>query len=335
MHANNCTALSANLEAQCNTYYLLAYSSCLRIKHKMDSGVKYQKFVVSQDPQDAGSDKPSGRSDSSIRCLIIGLLLVVALMASLAAVAIGVGVGVSVSRSQPAPTASGLTTITVTPEELEGQYYGDNGGIHFRVTSNSSYAVVTITSASGEPVVFVIHPMVSNMTVMSVNNTNFMVMENQPERPKYDDYVLAKDGMNMMESIMMGEREMSDDVYRYLDNTTVNETRQSVLHRLAMSQEALLIIEAAQALGDLGIQGIDYPAVMRFYLLALRLASSREDTTVTRDTKELGGRQRRAVTCSSNGATCSSGRCPYSKGSNKCFGLCGKGCSCWSFICGN
>ena len=304
----------------------------------MDSGVKYKKFVASQ--QDVDDEKPSTVSDSrSTKYLVIIMLLIIAVMAALSAVAIGVGVGVSVSKPQPV-VQQGLTTITVTPEELEGEYYGQDGGIRFRSTVNSTYIIISITTSSGEPLVFVLHPVVSNMTMMSVNETNFMVMENQPGRAKYDDYLVPNDAMNMMESIVMGEEKMSDDVYKYLDNTTVNETRQSVFYNLAMSKETLLIIEAAQALGDRGIRGVDYPAVMRFYLLALRLANSRDDTAGA-DSTTPGGklfdrhRQTRATRCSSNGAICETNRCPFKRGSNDCFGLCGKGCSCWSFVCNN
>ena len=77
------------------------------------------------------------------------------------------------------------------------------------------------------------------------------------------------DAMNPMESIIAGDRKMTDDMLQKLDNKTVNETCQSVLYNLARSYEIILIIEAAQALGDRGIMGMDYPSVMSFYQLAL------------------------------------------------------------------
>ena len=52
---------------------------------------------------------------------------------------------------------------------------------------------------------------------------------------------------------------------------TMKETHQSVLHNLAMSYEAVLIIEAAQALGDRGIMGMDHPSVMSFYTNLLHI----------------------------------------------------------------
>ena len=58
---------------------------------------------------------------------------------------------------------------------------------------------------------------------------------------------------------------MSNEVLQQLDNKTVDETRQSSLENLAFSQEVLLIIEAAKALGNKGVQGSDYPSAMSFY----------------------------------------------------------------------
>ena len=143
---------------------------------------------------------------------------------------------------------------------------------------------------------------------------------------------------------MAGNRKMTDDMLQKLDNKTVNETRQSVLYNLAMSYEAVLIIEAAQALGERGIMGMDYPSVMSFYQLALRLASIRNlesdieykaGDNLAPDSRGYN-QQRRAESCPRpGGTTCQSGRCPFRRYSNDCFGMCGRGCSCWSIVCGD
>ena len=139
---------------------------------------------------------------------------------------------------------------------------------------------------------------------------------------------------------MSGNGRMTDDVLQMLDNKTVNETRQSVLYNLAVSYEATLIIEAAQALGDRGIMGMDYPSVMSFYQLALRLASFRDNEagdSFASDSNSRGyqHRQQRNVRCSSNGASCPAGRCPFRKYDNDCFGMCGPSCTCWDIVCGD
>ena len=307
----------------------------------MDSSVKYQKFVVSQGHD---GDKKSAKPDSNSICLTAVVVVLFILTIAVICVAIGVGVGVSLRyhKNQEQGPMGLSSTTTVTQEELQGEYYGTEGGIRFSSTVNATYFVLFITTTSGEQVVYVVHPMASNMTMVGVNDTNFMVMErDQQNSINYDDYVIPRDAINLMESIMAGNGKMTDDILQKLDNKTVNGTRQSTLYNLAMSYEAILIIEAAKALGDLGIMGAEYPSVMRFYQLALRLANTRdsisedEGDSSAPDTKGYQPRQRRAERCSSNGATCPSGRCPFRRGSNDCFGMCGKGCSCWSFVCGD
>ena len=300
----------------------------------MQSTVKYKKF---EDVSDGDSESPSKKNEkhfkSTPKCLLIGTLLIVALVAAISALAIGIGVGVAVSRSNDQTAPRGLSTVTVTEQQLEGYYYGGNGGIYFLSTANSTHFVVSITTTNGQRVFFVVNPVVLNMTIMSVNDTNFMIMDNQTG---YTDYLIPREYMNTMESVLKGQTNMTDELMRHLDNTTVNETRVSVLQRLATSPEAILIIEAAQALGNSGIQGSDYPSAMHFYLLAVRLANLQENgnsVTTTKTQSSIMQRRKRAQTCS-NGAT-SCARCPFPKGDNNCFGLCGKGCSCWSFVCGD
>lgn len=304
--------------------------------------MKYHKFVIPQVNDETKSDKPQKKSKNKL----IGVLLVVIFVASICAlfVTIGLAVGLSLtknSESVPTPNGDGLTVLEITQEELQGEYRGLGGGILFQSTMNETFFTLSIIKRNGETLVIILHPLASNMTMMSVNNTNFMVMENQPGRAKYDGYVVPIESMSLLESILMHRREMSDEVYRQLDNKTVNETLQSEFRSLTMSEEALLIIEAAEALGSLGVRGSDYPAVMRFYFLALQLAKARaneEDansdwSSNTELPKE--SRQKRATRCTSNGHICRSNPCPYRQGRNNCFGMCGRGCDCWSVVCGD
>ena len=312
----------------------------------MDSSAKYQKFVVAQEDGHHGVKTESAKPDSSSMCLKAVLVVLIILAITVFCTAIGIGVGVSLSRSKSdQPTPSGLSSdTTATQEQLQGEYYGTQGGIRFSSTVNATYVVLSITTTSGEHIVYIVHPLASNMTMMGVNDTNFMVMESdQQNRINYDDYIIPRDAMNLMESIMSGNGKMTDDMLQKLDNKTVNETRQSVLYNLAMNYEAVLIIEAAQALGDRKIMGMDYPSVMSFYQFALRLANIREISSaseyeardsIASDSRGYQHRQQEAVRCP-NGATCSSNQCPFRQGSNDCFGMCGRGCSCWSFVCGD
>ena len=122
--------------------------------------------------------------------MVLSLLVVAAICT-----AVGIGVGVSLNpRRSEQPEPSGLSSdTTVTQEQLQGEYYGTEGGIRFSSTVNATHVVLSITTTSGEYVVYIIHPLASNMTMMIVNDTNFMVMENDlQDHIDYDDYVIPK-----------------------------------------------------------------------------------------------------------------------------------------------
>ena len=308
-----------------------------------DSSIKYHKFAVSQQ-EDGGSNKLEKNSESNKLKVMwspqtLGVLLtVLVIIIVVIAVTIGVGVGISATKQ-----TSGLKIISLSQNNLQGAYYGSNGGILFQSTINSSYGYLTISSTNGASIVIIVHQMDTPMTMMGVNDTNFLFMRNPLGSPdRYTDYVIPNNYTNVMESVMSGHVNMSDEVLQELDSETVDATRQSSLKNLAMSQEALLIIEAAKALGSRGILGLDYPAVMKFYLLALRLSTARtsieseSETVVTvRSSPMDNHREKRATRCNANQGGDKCDECPYSSGSNNCFGMCGRLCDCWRFICGD
>jgi hypothetical protein len=75
--------------------------------------------------------------------------------------AIGIGVGVSgavLAANLTHHHQSGLSSdTTVTQEQLQGEYYGTEGGIHFTSTVNATYTIHLITTTSGEHVVYIVH----------------------------------------------------------------------------------------------------------------------------------------------------------------------------------
>ena len=286
--------------------------------------MKYKKFAVSQEDEEK---KPhESRRKSKFLAIVLVFIAVALVTISLIAVAIGVGVGVS-------RQSGGLTVIVITQEHLQGQYYGSAGGIHFHTTVNSSHVSLFVTTESGEPVLNILHHVDLSMTMMGAKNATFLVIESKSGHKTYMDYVIPNTLTNLIQSMMVGQVNMSTDIVQQLDNKTVAQTQHSSLQNLASSKEASLIIEAAIALGEHGIQGTEYPAAMSFYQLALKLARTGKaiESNFTLNEKESKEpRQRRGVTCDDE---CE--RCPFQYDNNDCFGLCGYGCSCWHFVCGD
>ena len=291
----------------------------------MDSSAKYKKFTGSLEDE----KQPQGSRKKVVVVLV--LVAIVTILVIAIATGVGVGVGVGVSRQ-----FIGLKVIVITREELQGEYYASAGGIHFQTTVNSSFISLFVSTESGKPVVSILHHVNLSMTMVDVKSTNFLVIENQQVHPKYVGYVIPHNLTNLMQSMMVGHKNMSIKVLQQLDNENENQTRRSSMENLAFSQEAHLIIEAAKALGDHGIQGTVYPAAMSFYQLALNLAKTRDAvasnfTLSGKVTKQL--RQKRGLICSSTHDMCEKYPFPYD--GNDCFGLCGYGCCCWRLVCGS
>ena len=106
-------------------------------------------------------------------------------------------------------------------------------------------------------------------------------------------------------------------------------------------QPAIRLLEpAAQALGeDLGIIGKDEPSIMAFYTTAMKLTETyyknrREMVTMARAPNPWEAYiSRRRVNIQAY-PNCDLTSCPPCQ-EDQCIGLCGKGCNCWWWVCGD
>ena len=284
----------------------------------MDSHVQYQKLEISKKKE----------SVSKKRLAIAAAFLLVVLMVSAGAVTV---LGYEILHDKP--QSRGLCNVIVTNESLDGEYNEANGGILFHSSINATRLVVNITSVDGDSVMLIVHSIVSNTTLLCVNGTNFILMKKEWG---YDDYIVPDEVLNVTKSLMMEEVEgMPDVITKTFDNSTVNETRQTIMHSLATSEESIYTIEAARSLGeDMGIEGLEYPVAMSFYRLALQLANYNNYTETQERNKNNNKKRNQQVQCENYNTTCPS----YSLCPNKvdeCSGLCGRRCTCWPFVCGD
>ena len=93
------------------------------------------------------------------------------------------------------------------------------------------------------------------------------------------------------------------------------------LHDVMNVEEVGLLEEAAEAVGHKGVTGKKTPAVLPFFVFALRVTqfqTGRDGIFMANSTRV----QR---------ADCRT-ECPPCP-NNNCLGLCGKGCSCWKWVC--
>ena len=238
-----------------------------------------------------------------------------------------------------------LNVITITQEEIEGEYHSSMGGIHFRSVVKGEYHFLSITTADGEPLVIAKQPH-NSTTLMTLSGTDFLIMNDLSDSglTKYTDYVVPNVFNKNVEKALKRDQ-FSTNLLEQLDTEAVNQTRQNAVESLALRPEIELCMSAAQALGDLGVIGSQNPAAMPFYALTLRLTKYRnilltgvdfamnDNNYRSREGVQLEGRQKRS-SCRL-AYLCPYGDCPYYGYGNDCRGMCGIGCTCYSWICGD
>ena len=136
--------------------------------------------------------------------------------------------------------------------------------------------------------------------------------------------ITERDGQKLRAVYIMGRE--------YLQHTSSSHSDQPVDHNtplpdaiqeLMKVEEVGLLEEVAEAVGQKGLTGKDTPAAMPFFAFALKVTQlqTKRDNTFIRNATRV-----QRADCLS---TCPP--CP----NNNCFGMCGKGCSCWSWVCGD
>ena len=96
------------------------------------------------------------------------------------------------------------------------------------------------------------------------------------------------------------------------------------VEKLVKIKEVAYLQEAAEAVGQRGLTGRNTPAVLPFFMFALRITQLHQSPSVGNTT--IAPRRERRVSCFT---TCPP--CP----DDECYGMCGYGCACWSIVCGD
>lgn len=113
----------------------------------------------------------------------------------------------------------------------------------------------------------------------------------------------------------------TSDTLRENDSSRLRESVFTILSY----PEGNMLQNAAAALGNAGLSGVQYPAVLPFYMATLRLAQLVRRNNVTDPVNSAlprGVREDCLSECPP---------CPY----QECLGLCGYGCNCWKWVCGD
>ena len=135
------------------------------------------------------------------------------------------------------------------------------------------------------------------------------------------------------------------NVHGHLDRPVGNATRSfnDTMDDLIQLEETRLLEDASRAIGEQGVTGRNTPAVLSFYMFALKvtrlLDTSLQNETINELDQEMSpstsapSQQKRFLKGLIRRIL--SGRCDKYKKYKDCKGLCGKGCNCWWWVCGD
>ena len=222
-----------------------------------------------------------------------------------------------------------LRLITITHQRIEGEYYSSTGGIHFQSEINGEYHFLSVNTPEGEPIVMA-KQYHETASLMTVTENNFLVMNSRDEdgHSKYSDYVVPGAYKALVDNALKRDH-LSSKILRQLDDRNTNETRQLAFEDLALRDEIELITGAARSLGQLGITGSENPAALPFFVLTIRLQKYRDSLLNNEEQVPTPTHQKR------QSGVCTYGSYPYGGYGADCFGMCGYGCYCWYWVCGD
>ncbi len=214
--------------------------------------------------------------------------------------------------STPVSLPPGLAIDTLTVDQVHGSYYhpGSELGIVFNTTTDS----LIITTLDGDILLKGDRKLTENLRKVNIGEQAFL------QHSEHGDLSLSKSHEVLLEGA--DDQQLASLFEQQPDNTHTEILSESISNLLGRPEIQLLKM-AAVSLGELGISGKTYPSILPFFMASMRL-SSRDTQQALSYVDHL--RLRRSSRCFSSCPPCPD---------KQCLGLCGPGCECWEWACGD
>ena len=208
-----------------------------------------------------------------------------------------------------------LTDFRLSEEEVHGVYKTENGSLGIIFTSRIDFLhVETLTGK------------------VLVHFGSFHEIDSKQRISRRSVYMLNQTYY-----------QHKDEIHSDLDGPVYNNTKSfdDTLKEVLAITEINLLEGASHAVGELGVTGRNTPAVMPFFMFALRinqlLGSSADVTTdETQRPKRFYDSLRVFLDFyATTNFGLSPSLCNRHPIGRNCIGLCGRGCSCWRWVCGD
>ena len=209
-------------------------------------------------------------------------------------------------------TAAELTEFLWSRDEVSGVYKNEDGSLGIKFVCRQGY-----------------------LDVKTLNNITVVYFSSYREVDKR----LARSVYVLDGEYLQYKSNAHGHLDRPVGNTTksFNDTIDDLLHL----EEITLLENATRAIGERGVTGRNTPAVLPFYVFALKVTRLLDISLHSATTNELNeqttsapvhkpSRQKRFF-----GWFTTSSDCYKYRNYANCKGLCGKGCNCWWWVCGD
>jgi hypothetical protein len=198
----------------------------------------------------------------------------------------------------PAPTADGVTLRVKTPERIAGTYADVNGVIDFDSARAGDDLFLHVATASG-------HVLIDAKTTPTTYV--FSYLDNR--------LTLEVDKAWIAQVQTEGE-----DGPAASDDSQMHWTGDmNVLDEMLSLPEVASLPTLSRSLGEMGITGSAYPASLALHKIARQSADALAINVAPLETP------------TDEASFCTA----YPNQGNNCYGMCGPGCSCWSWVCGD
>ena len=162
----------------------------------------------------------------------------------------------------------------------------------------------------------------SSSFIQEVNEelqTNVAYYMTADEKESWEKAYHQKDSKGMEEVVSMSKQK-SQDVHGFMLQKSVNQLVSDINSRL--------MVDTAIEMGKQGLTGKKYPILLPFYATCLKMDEMIGAGSSAFSHQTMISRQRRSDKCETFST------CPPCE-NDECLGLCGNGCNCWSWLCGD
>ena len=233
-----------------------------------------------------------------------------------------------------------LQVMALEPAKVEIKYLADkDGGVYILSEVKGDSRFLLVTTLQGEQLYRATSPNNKDI-IVSLMEKHFLITSHDKGGK------ITSQGFLVPEVIATAAFAEPEEAYKYsfsaeLEGSGDDDYSLSVMRssyeRLLNRDESVFFIDASKILGrEMEVSGRDYPAAMSVYVVAMRLAEGRNeyDASDARESHLLNTQESCTVPgkkhCSSSNSCCY--KCALGK---SCLGMCGPGCTCWSWVCGD